>query len=221
MAQGNKFESNHTEAHEDWLLSYADMITLLMAFFIMLAAISKPDAAKYEQVQSGMAKDIGNRQTERPIENLKTDVKQVVADLGLDENVGIGTDEQGLVIEFPAATFFKSGSADIRDEARPALKQIGTTLNSQRYLSFQIEVQGHTDDTPIASPQYPTNWELSAARATAAVRLFVELGIVPTRLKAIGFADVAPKVPNRDANGTALLENQTINRRLMVRVYPR
>jgi chemotaxis protein MotB len=84
-----------------------------------------------------------------------------------------------------------------------------------------MDVQGHTDDSPINTPQFPSNWELSAARASAVVRYFAEKGIATERMRATGFADTIPKVPNRDPQGNPIRVNQEENRRITIRVFPR
>jgi chemotaxis protein MotB len=84
--------------------------------------------------------------------------------------------------------------------------------------AFEIRVEGHTDDVPIATAQFPSNWELSAARAIQVVKLFREIGISEKRLEAIGYADTRPIAPNRGPAGEALPENMSLNRRVMVRI---
>ncbi|WP_142850312.1 OmpA family protein [Telmatospirillum sp. J64-1] len=206
---------------EDWLITYADAITLILAFFVLLASISKIDMVMFEKVQAGMAKDIGRRDVLQPIEILRIDIIDTVRALKAEDLVEIGNDSQGLTLEIPSSTFFDSGSADLRAEAVPVLRQIAATISDPKFSGFQIEVQGHSDDMHINTPRFPSNWELSSARASAAVRAFLEVGLDPTRIKAIGFAETSPKVPNRDMNGNPLPANQEINRRILVRVYPR
>jgi chemotaxis protein MotB len=210
------------EENEDWLMSYADMITLLMSFFVLLISMSHFDPVKFEKVEGGMARDIGRRQTARPLQELKTEVGEVLKGLKIDETqVGIGNDDRGLVLDLDGSTFFDAGSAKARDEFLPVLAKLAETLNSPRYSAFQIEVQGHTDDTPISTPAFPSNWELSAGRATTVVRQFIRNGVDPTRLMAEGLADTRPKVANRDVNGNPLPTNQAINRRVEVHIFPR
>ncbi len=119
-----------------------------------------------------------------------------------------------IVIEFVSAVFYDSGSAIVKPTAVPVIRQLAEVLNNQHYDDFQIEVQGHTDDVPIHTPQFPSNWGLSAARATGVVRSLIALGVIPNRLRALSFADIAPKVSNRAPDGTPLLQNQDINCRL-------
>lgn len=206
---------------EDWMTTFADMVTLLLAFFVLLASISKVDVVLFEQVSAGMAAGIGKRKVETPIEKVKTEMQEVVKSLKVEDVVGIGTDSQGVTLEFASSAFFDPGSAELREEAFPSLNKIATTIAQDRYQGFQIEVQGHTDDTPIATEKYPSNWELSSARATRVVRFFTEIGMEPARMKAVGFADTAPKVPNRGPYGEPIPQNQDINRRVVVRIYPR
>jgi chemotaxis protein MotB len=209
------------EESEDWMTTFADMMTLLLAFFVLLASISKVDVVLFEQVKAGMAEGIGNRKVETPVENLKDEVSEVIKSLKVEDTVGIGTDSQGVTLEFAAGSFFAPGSAQFNQDAEPILSKIAATIGADRYTGFQIEVQGHTDDTPISTPQFPSNWELSAARASSVIRYFLEVGIAPARMKAVGYADTSPKVPNRGPTGEPLPINQEINRRVIVRIFPR
>ncbi|SEH52740.1 OmpA/MotB family protein [Magnetospirillum fulvum] len=217
----SRFEKKNEEPLEDWLLSYADMITLIMAFFIILVSMSKIDANKYEEVQSGMARDIGNREVTKPLQDLRSELLGAVAGAGVDESVDIGRDDRGIVLNLASGTMFQPGSADIRPEIRPVMKEISATLGQPRFTGYQIEIQGHTDDTPVRTPQYPSNWDLSAARALATLKLLNELGIEQPRMKIAAYADTAPRVPNRSDTGRAYPENQAINRRVQIHVYPR
>ncbi|MFN3075541.1 MAG: flagellar motor protein MotB [Alphaproteobacteria bacterium] len=204
-----------------WLLTYADMITLLMAFFILLASISKVDQAKYEEVTASMAKEIGKRDQEAPMSALRADIDDLVVRLKMTETTGVGRDSTGVFLDLASSAFFTSGSAAVREDSRSVLFEVAKILNSPRYLPFQVEIQGHTDDAPISTPQFPSNWELSAARATGVVRILVEAGILPNRLRAVGMGEVSPKVPNRDPKGDPVPLNREINRRITVRIHAR
>jgi chemotaxis protein MotB len=209
------------QVDEEWLLTYSDMVTLLLAFFVMLASVSKVDLIQYEQIRAAMRHEIGRHDTRKPLKELKETLHQTIREVGAQNQIGIGVDDSGVMVEFLAAPYYTPGSADLRPEALPALRKVAETLQHPLYDGFRIEVQGHTDDVPVASPRYPSNWELSAARATAVVRLFTEAGIAPARLSAIAYADVMPKAPNRDRDGLPIAENQSLNRRIVVRIYPR
>jgi chemotaxis protein MotB len=210
------------EEAEDWLMSYADMITLLMAFFVMLISMSHFDPVRYEQVQGGLAKDIGKHDTAQPMQSLKTEMAAAMRGLKIDDTqVAIGSDDRGLVLDLDAGTFFDANSAAVKDQFLAPLAKIAETLDSEKYSAFQIEVQGHTDDDKPNNPAFPTNWELSAARATAVVRKLIESGVQPARLGAVGYADTRPRAPNRDVNGNPLAINQAINRRVSIHIFPR
>jgi chemotaxis protein MotB len=222
MAEKGFSPPHKKEETEDWLMSYADMITLLMAFFVLLISMSHIDPVKYEQVQGGMAKDIGKRETEHPIQQLRADINKAMQGLKIDDTkVDIGNDDRGLVLQLDAGTLFDPASAKLKEELLPALTKMAEMLDSDRYSAFQVEVDGHTDDTPVSTPAFPSNWELSAARATTVVRYFIQQGVAPTRLSAVGLADTQPRVTNRDANGNPLPANQAINRRVSIHIVPR
>jgi chemotaxis protein MotB len=210
------------EDSEDWLMSYADMITLLLAFFVMIISMSHLDPVKYEQLQGGMAKDIGKHDQNQPLQSLKTDMAAAMRVIKVDETkVAIGTDDRGLVLDLDGGTFFDPNSAKLKDEYLPTLASIAATLNSEKYDAFQIEVQGHTDDEPSSSPAFASNWELSSARAAIVVRKLIEDGIGASRLGAVGYAETRPRVANRDITGKPLPINQAINRRVSIHIFPR
>jgi chemotaxis protein MotB len=216
-----RFETKNEEPLEDWLLSYADMITLVMAFFVMLAAISKVDANLYEKVQSGMAKDIGGREASRPIETVRKELAQAVsASRGGDDAVDVGSDERGVVLNVDANAMFQTGSAEMRTEIVPVIKSITETLNNDRFANYRIEVQGHTDDTPVKTPQFPSNFDLAAARALTAMRAMKALGLPEERMIVSSFGQYAPRAPNHRDDGTPLPINQALNRRISIHVYP-
>lgn len=220
MAEDNPFEVKKPVEQEDWLLSYADMITLLMTFFVLLLSISKFDAVKAEKVTGGLSKAVGGHDVVQPIDVLQAEAKAEAKSLKLDDSqVSVETDDRGLVLELDGGTFFDPNSAEVKQQFMPQLTKMGQMLNQPKYGDFQIEVDGHTDDQPVSTPQYPSNWELSAARASSVARLFIKLGIQPSRLEVVGYADTRPKVPNRDAQGKPLPANEAINRRVTVHVF--
>jgi|AGTN01.3.fsa_nt_gi Flagellar motor protein len=217
-----RFHTKNEEPLEDWLLSYADLITLLMAFFVMLAAISKVDANLYERVQSGMAKDVGNRNPARPIETMRKELAQVISTTaGGDDAVDVGTDERGIVLNVDANAMFKPGSAEMREEIAPILKEITETLKDPRFATYRIEVQGHTDNTqPARSGQFATNFDLAAGRALTAMRAMSGFGLPEERMLVASYGQYAPRVPNHRQDGTPLPINQAMNRRVSIHVYP-
>jgi flagellar motor protein MotB len=120
--------------------------------------------------------------------------------------------------EMGSAAFFDSGSASLSDGGKAILRGILDPLTAALAEGYRIRVEGHTDDTPIDTPQFPSNWELSGARASAVVHFFLEQGIPAQRLRAVGYADTEPKVANRDAAGNPIPANQAENRRVVIKL---
>lgn len=216
-------EEGSDDETDAWLTTYADAVTLLMAFFVMIASFSKIDIPIYEKVKAGIMNEIGkkgeNDKEQTPTTQLKVDLKDVVYTMEADKAVAVGTDFRGIELELNSSAFFKPGSADLREEAVPILRNMAATLMAPRYEKFAIDVEGHTDDDPISTAKFPSNWELSAGRASAVVRYFATQGIAADKMKASGYAETRPKVPNRTADGAPIPENQAANRRVVVHVY--
>ena len=218
MAGANPEEEQ--EEAEDWLTTYADAITLLMAFFVMLVSFSKVDLPMFQKAAAGISNQIGLGNNQSPTEILQQDIMDKVLQLQANEVVNVEVDDQGVVIELASGAFFKPGTAEIRPEAFPVIDALFTMINDPKYLYYAVDIQGHTDDEPISTPQYPSNWELAGARASRVVRYFIEKKMNPKRLEALSFADTEPKYPNRDKEGKPIAKNMAKNRRVAIRVYP-
>lgn len=206
---------------EDWMSTYGDMVTLLLCFFVMMLAASTPDAAKFEQIQAGLNEGVGKQETQpRPIEMMMIELSDDLQSMDVEDKVALGTDSQGIVLEFEGDTLFDYGSAVIKNEMIPALKRIAATLQSERYNKFIFSIEGHTSDEKFSNAQYPSNWELSSARAGAVARFFEERGIDRVRLRTAGLYDVSPKYPNKDPFGEPIPQNRIKNRRVVIHVEP-
>lgn len=210
------------EEDESWLTTYADAITLLMAFFVMLLSFSDFNLPAFEKVMAGIKSELGKREApERPLFNLAQSMNQLIDETEISlEAVESGFDELGVVIDFESQSFFRAGSAVLLPEAERILIEIAFQLDQPPYDLYLIDIEGHTDDSPINTPQFPSNWELSTARATGIVRFLIDAGVAPDRLKASGYADVKPKYPNRDLFGEPIPENRKKNRRMSIRLHP-
>ena len=220
MAKPSLKTEEEVEEAEEWLVTYADAIALLMAFFVMLLNFSKYDVPAFQEAMTEIQNAVGHKDTLSPTELMKVDIEDVVYNMQAEEAIEVGTDDKGIVMELASSAFYKPGSADIRPQAIPVLQELARTLIAPRYMTYVVEVEGHSDDDPISTRRFPSNWELSAGRATRVVRFFIEQGMDMRRLKAAGFAESRPKVPNRKADGTPIPENQATNRRVLIRVYP-
>lgn len=215
------------EDEEDWLVTYADAITLLMAFFVMLVSFSKIDLVKFEEVQAGIKGEVGNQEQEEakevlPIFKMHNRVQAIVdttAELPPGD-VQVGFDDEGIVIDFVTGSFFKGRSVEITEQAQLILRQIRYELQEPPYDIYFVDVEGHTDDVPFSTPEFPSNWELSAHQAASVVRYLIEEGMDPPRLQAAGYADTRPKLPPLDIAGEPIPENRRQNRRIAIRLHP-
>jgi chemotaxis protein MotB len=225
------------ENHERWLVSYADFITLLFAFFVVMYSVSSVNIGKYRTVSesikaalnplanhSGANQVISVGEAKQALEGRNpSDAKevmtrrirqlaQVIKDKQLKDMVAFVTVVQtingDIVITIPDRLLFNSGEATVRAEALPFLEGLGGALME---LNRHTRVEGHTDNVPIRTAQFPSNWELSAARAVMVVRVLSELyGVPGDHLAAVGHADTRPLTANSDA------EQRAKNRRVEV-----
>lgn len=219
MGGGHEEHEAHLVHDEsNWLVSYADMMTLLFGFFVLMYAMSRVDQDKYIVVSKEVAKYFGGQsETNHQLTKLAHEVKALLAAENAADGIEISTSADGMVLVFDGALIFASGSAQLKPEMNDLMTKITQTVRAQEGLKA-VRVEGHTDDEPIVSPTFPTNWELSAARATRVVRQFEAAGIAPERLEAEGFGSSRPLITNRDEKGNAIIENQLKNRRVVVNV---
>lgn len=228
------------ENAERWVLSYADLVTLLLGFFIILYATSEVDIQKFESIGLGLARafnvDIKESGTEgspifdggtgiipdtlnsspidRDLELIREALRKQSEASGVAEGrITVSSDDQKIVIRLADTLIFSSASAALRAGALPLLDIVGAVLHG---LPNEIRVEGHTDNVPVGTERYPTNWELSSARATAVLRYLVEEGgLDPERTFAAGYGEFRAIAPNLTPEGRAL------NRRAdIVVLYP-
>lgn len=227
--------------HERWMVSYADFITLLFAFFVVMYGISSVNEGKYKVFSVAVNRAFGangkagegggiqlteqeiffkslvdrrnarlaemqRKQNER-MQNLANNLNATLAAFVKNGQMNVSQTGRGVELEINASALFNQGEADIQPEARKTLADAAKVLTGNDYA---IEVEGHTDNLPISTAKFPSNWELSSARASSVVRLFIEQGIVSKRLKAVGAADNFPVVPNDTPEGRARNRRVTI-----------
>lgn len=247
-AGGRRRRGGGHEEHEDgerWLLTYADMITLLMALFIVMFAISNVNTSKFESLQSslqeafsgkilpggealletGATQDTEQASPEPPIpalapiqdqptqtdddaareeqedfEELKRKLDRYAREHGLQRELQTEVEDRGLVIRLLTdRVLFDSGQALLKPRSRPILSHIARLLVIDR--RHPVVVEGHTDNQPIRTAVYPSNWELSGARASSVVRDLIHRRVRAKRMEATGFADLHPISTNRTPGG--------------------
>lgn len=211
----------HEEHGEPWLVSYADMMTLLFGFFVLMYAFAVAklkDEDSFVKVRKEIASYFGGSLI-TPLQGTLTKFQEAALGTPLGDHMEAKLSPEGLEITLRSTAIFASGSAEIKPEAKKTIAVLITMLKHKKE-DYAIHIEGHTDDVPIGSIRtvYPSNWELSAARAAAVVRLFESEGIDPKDLSATGYGSARPLVPNRDANGKALPRNQALNRRISIKV---
>jgi chemotaxis protein MotB len=218
-----------TENHERWLISYADFITLLFAFFVVMYAISVVNVGKYRVLSDALGDAFGGRgaavmpntaveQTftlpnivarkrmeamRREKDRLTMLARDLTATLGplvKEGKVRVTQNSRGVSVEINASVLFAPGDATLTGVSREALSAVAVLLKSDPH---QVQVEGHTDDVPIANPLFPSNWELSAVRASSVVRLFIDSGMAPARLTAVGHGANLPVASNDTPEGRA------------------
>jgi chemotaxis protein MotB len=274
MAAGRRKKHGEKENEERWLLTYADMITLLMALFMVLFSISSVNVSKYKSLQEslkaafsgsilpgGKALTQSGAQAEQAkaaqdtaipsivainptatnqnsssssagtsssqsmsaasaseqaktliaaakieqqqLQQLKAQLDQYLKAHGLQNQVQTTISRRGLVVRvLTDKVLFDSGQATLKPEGLPLLGEVANLLNVA--TDHQIAVEGHTDSVPISSAQYPSNWELSTARATTVVRYFISRSVDASRMTASGYADLHPIASNATDRGRQL-----------------
>ena len=238
MARKKKHHEEGHVNHERWLITYADMITLLMVLFIVMFSMSRTDMQKYKllkaslnrafdvevlagddaagvnsggtailplpAIQEAMAIPGSPAQDPRMAPALQ-DFREIVSQLPIPADMGgrveIGASREGIVISMAGNVLFDSGRSDLKPQGLALLDAFAERLKT---MPNEIRVEGHTDNVPIATALYPSNWELSSARATTVGRYLAEHGgLRPARLIAAGYGEFRPVAPNDSRQGRA------------------
>ncbi|MFR8207110.1 MAG: flagellar motor protein MotB [Alphaproteobacteria bacterium] len=136
---------------EDWMSTYGDMVTLLLCFFVMMLSVSKPDVAKFEMIQAGMNESLGKKEVTRPIEMMMMELSDDIQSMSAEEDISLGSDTQGVVLEISDDLAFAYGSAVIREEAYPILKKLRQpcSLNATTRLTSALRVIPATKRSPV------------------------------------------------------------------------
>lgn len=215
---------------ERWMLSYLDFITLLFILFIILFSFSQIDKAKYAELASSLANEFkgggnpilkfdgkGPEQTEikslldkenSTLEQVAQEIIKYAEEKGIRSNINLGFDERGLYISITGTVLFDDASAKLTPLAKDFINIIFHRLKN---LPNRILIEGHTDNRPIHTAEFPSNWELSAARSINLVRYLIEeYGFEPSRLSSAAYGEYRPVAPNSTA------ENQAKNRRVEI-----
>ncbi|HWU97349.1 MAG TPA: flagellar motor protein MotD [Oxalicibacterium sp.] len=226
-----KHEEEH-ENHERWLVSYADFITLLFAFFVVMYAISSVNEGKYRILSNSLgvafsglkpqapamkdpvdathsiiplptaapsrAADAAVKKERAQMTNIARELLKAMAPLISQGKVRVTQTNRGVSVEINASVLFAPGEAKLSEQSETALRAVAKVLTK---VGNDIQVEGHTDNVPINTAMFPSNWELSAVRASSVVRLFLDSGIDEKRLVAMGHAANQPVASNDTPEG--------------------
>lgn len=227
---GRRRNHEEPENHERWLVSYADFITLLFAFFVVMYSISSLNEGKYKVLSDSLVgvfsqvdraikpipigddrpqagqpdispiDDSSSRESVDPLQSIMQSMQAAFSELIDSKQITIRGNELWIEIELNSSLLFPSGDALPNDHAFELVEKVAGILAP---FDNPIHVEGFTDDLPIKTNKYPTNWELSAARAGSVVRMLAADGVAPSRLAAVGYGEFQPIADNATAEGRA------------------
>ncbi len=226
----------HVDNHERWLVSYADFITLLFAFFIVMYAVSSVNEGKYRVLSSSLVsafkndnlsnhtppqstefspisvqksnqtdsiKQIDNlgslkKKKQEKMKSMAKNILHALEPLVKDGQVRVTQSSLGITVEINASVLFSPGQAKLANNSSLTLQAVAHVIKGHEH---EIHVEGHTDNLPIQTENFPSNWELSSARASSVIRLFIENGVEAHRLTAIGYGENRPIENNETPDG--------------------
>jgi len=200
------------EFDQQWIFTYGDMVTLLLVFFILLLTFCKPDTEKLKSVADSFKPVPPGTPfflTGQP--SVLEQLAQQAETVEVPEELFVSLDDRGVVVSFKDSALFGPASADLLPKAVDSLSRFVKFLYA---LPNDIVVEGHTDDQPIRSSRFPSNWELSSARASAVARFLQREGIKGDRMTVLGFAEFRPRFRNDTP------QKRSLNRRIDVLIKP-
>lgn len=232
METSRSIDPIEEDSPADWIVTYADMVTLLLVFFVLLFSISSLNLEKFKHAIQSIQVSLGEtnpsigllelieapavQEEEISLEDvtgIRSREKDMISEINdlierkrLGEHIVLSSSHGKIMLQIRGAVLFASGSADMNLQALPILDDIIKIIDD--YAEYSVNIKGHTDNIPIATEEFPSNWELSSIRATSVLKYLIAGGIDPIRLTATGYADLLPIVPNSSE------ENRSKNRRV-------
>ena len=210
------------EAQEEtegvWLISYADLMTLLMGFFALMTSLGTFDEEKFTSFGEQIAEFTGGEvDVTNEFEKIGEDLKGLLSEKGLSESVNVEVNKSNITINFTGKVLFTSGSIQLKEEAEKLMDDISSSVQEQT-SDKKILIEGHTDSVPINRGLVASNWELSSLRANAIARLFEDTGFSKDQILTIGFGETRPAVAGENAAELSDEEINTKNRRVVVKI---
>lgn len=222
-------EPPEDEGLPPWMATFADMVTLLLCFFVLLLSFANQDIANFETLKGSMKDAFGvqfqdksgkfmafsesphtesslSAKAKKDLQSLEVDIRAFITAGKLQKLMTVNTDQNGVLVRVPTRAIFKPGTAEINPRAVGVLNKVASVMKKKDY---NLVVRGHTDDMATKNNVYSSNWELSAARAASCLRYILKkTGISHSRVKAVGYAGTKPLVPNTSNR------NRAVNRRV-------
>ena len=204
-----------------WLTTYGDTITLLMCFFVIFFSVSEVNLALFEDLKNGFKNDVMNTETKSPIAMLSERLDSIYDNPTNDDpEVEVDLLKRGINIRLASSDLFRSGDAKLSRSGQKTVDEITVSLlDIVGAYHLTCDIEGHTDDIPIRSYKFPSNWELSASRAANVLRQMIESGIPQDQSRAIGFSDIRPLIEPRDSTGSLVPGARAANRRVEIVIH--
>lgn len=216
--EGQSHGGGHDESN--WLVSYADMMTLLFGFFVLMYSFSKIDNEKFEVVRKDMVKYFGGKLVNQPgapegPQKLTKELDESLQrELGSGGDYNVKLEGNTLILTIGSDLLFPSGSAQLSDSAVKVIEKIYNTVKNKKIDLFEVE--GHTDSDAISTLVFPSNWELSAARAASVVRIFEKFNVRGNNLKVTGYGSSRPLPDQKNEKGELLPHDKKKDRRVVL-----
>jgi chemotaxis protein MotB len=202
-----------------WVMTYGDMMTLLLTFFVLIVSFSSIQDVKFKEAAMGLREALGvlrsptsvlelnqpiiERRTDEESQDFLREVEEMERSLladGQEESVTVDVSASGVTFRIAAPVLFASGAAELQEIDPELLEKLAAMI---RKYPYEVQVEGHTDAVPISTPRFPSNWHLSAARAVTVAERLQALGVAPERLSAVGRGEYEPLADNATAEGRA------------------
>jgi chemotaxis protein MotB len=200
-----------------WIMTYADMMSLLLTFFVLIVSFSSIQESKFEQAALSLSDAFGVMQKPPSVIEMREEVvkplskssqqdllfevqqmEESLLDMGMDQEVDIQVTDQGIAFRIEAPFLFDSGRANLKPATQKVLNTLAIFIKK---VPYPLRIEGHTDSIPIANERFPSNWELSATRAVAVARYFQSRGVIPQRMEAVGYGEFQPLATNATPEG--------------------
>lgn len=212
--RGRKFKRQKEDGL--WLMSFSDMSMILISFFILQLSFSSVNQQKLDVLREAMqsSKFISKKDSLTAVSNrIDNEIKR----LQLDKNASVQLDQTGIIVEFKDGLLFSTGSSDGNPQFTAVVNQVMKVIAGAP-THYKLRIEGHTDDVPIKSTKFASNWELSSARAIYLMRMFAARGVDERRLSVQAFAHTQPKRPTAGLTGKDLEQARASNRRVVIRI---